>query len=80
MDKKLPTASAPMKKEELDQKDQANANGNRFVSNFRHSPDIENFYRFVFENSLRREAKMIFEKVLEKISRPKKKKKSKISH
>jgi hypothetical protein len=68
-----------VKKEGVEEVD-PNASGTKLLAGFRHNPDIENFYRFVYENSLRREAKMIFEKVLEKIARPKKKKKSKISH
>lgn len=43
--------------------------------NFRHGPDIENFYRFVHENELRREAKRILDFVFTKIARPSKKKK-----
>ena len=31
--------------------------------NFRSSGDVENFYRFVHENDLRAEAKMVFEKI-----------------
>lgn len=33
----------------------------RLPKNFRGSPDIENFYRFIYENNLRAEAKKIFE-------------------
>lgn len=39
----------------------------RTVKNFRHNPDVENFYRFVHENGLRRESKMIFDAVLKTI-------------
>jgi hypothetical protein len=39
----------------------------RTVKNFRHNPDIENFYRFIHENGLRREAKMIFDSVLKNV-------------
>ena len=33
------------------------------LRNFRNSADIENFYRFVYENELRREARMVFEAI-----------------
>ncbi|MEK7692337.1 MAG: hypothetical protein AAB425_15085 [Bdellovibrionota bacterium] len=32
--------------------------------NFRHHPDMENFYRFIFENDLRHEAKAILDTML----------------
>ena len=32
--------------------------------NFRHHPDMENFYRFIFENDLRHEALAIIDKML----------------
>ena len=35
--------------------------------NFRNSADVENFYRFIHENDLRKEAKLIFEKMHAKI-------------
>ena len=66
-------------KTEIEDNAEANINGNKIVTSFRHSPDIENFYRFVHENSLRKEARLIFEKVLAKIARPKKRKKAKIT-
>ena len=44
------------------------------VRNFRNSPDIENFYRFIHENDLRREAKMIFEAINAKVNKSAKKK------
>jgi len=44
------------------------------VRNFRNSPDIENFYRFVHENDLRREAKMIFEAINAKVNKTTKRK------
>lgn len=31
--------------------------------NFRKSEDVEGFYRFVFDNDLRREAKMVLDRV-----------------
>lgn len=43
------------------------------LRNFRSSADIENFYRFVFENDLRREAKMILESICKQINQKKKK-------
>ncbi|HAZ12045.1 MAG: hypothetical protein A2X86_06665 [Bdellovibrionales bacterium GWA2_49_15] len=33
------------------------------VKNFRELPDIENFYRFIYENDLRRETKMLLESI-----------------
>ena len=44
--------------------------------NFRNSPDIENFYRFVHENDLRKEAKAVLELVVA-AQKPKKKKRRK---
>jgi hypothetical protein len=52
----------------------------KVITGFRHSPDIENFYRFVHENALRREAKLLLERVIEKVYRQKKKKKNKMTH
>jgi hypothetical protein len=37
--------------------------------NFRSSPDIENFYRFVHENGLRRQAHIVFEMALKQLVR-----------
>lgn len=34
------------------------------LKNFRHHPDMENFYRFIYENDLRYEALHIFNKIL----------------
>jgi hypothetical protein len=42
--------------------------------NFRHSPDIENFYRFVHDNSLRHEAKVLFKALLDKVKKNSQKK------
>ncbi|MDH4469004.1 MAG: hypothetical protein QE271_13175 [Bacteriovoracaceae bacterium] len=36
---------------------------------FRATSDVENFYRFIHENSLRHEAKVLLEKVLEKVKK-----------
>ena len=36
---------------------------------FRGTSDVENFYRFIHENSLRHEAKVLLEKVLEKVKK-----------
>jgi hypothetical protein len=35
--------------------------------NFRSNPDIENFYRFVHETGLRRQAGMVFETALKQL-------------
>lgn len=75
MDKKL---IRPIKTE-IEDNAEGNLNGNKIVTSFRHSPDIENFYRFVHENSLRREARLIFEKVLARINKSKKKKKTRVT-
>jgi hypothetical protein len=59
--------------------DPAAAGAPKVLTGFRHSPDVENFYRFVHENSLRKETRMLLERVVEKIYRQKKKKKSKLT-
>ncbi|OIQ19062.1 MAG: hypothetical protein BM556_07185 [Bacteriovorax sp. MedPE-SWde] len=46
------------------------------IKNFRSSPDIENFYRFIHENGLRKEAKAVLELVNVTLN-PKAKKKRK---
>ncbi len=51
-----------------------NAESVKPVRNFRNSPDIENFYRFVHENDLRREAKLVFEALNAKINKTNKRK------
>ncbi|MEI8346271.1 MAG: hypothetical protein WCG27_02310 [Pseudomonadota bacterium] len=51
--------------------------GAKTIRNFRNAPDIEAFYRFVNNNDLRREAKLILEVVLGKVQSVKKKKKAK---
>ncbi len=43
---------------------------------FRNTAEIENFYRFIHENDLRKEAKMIFEQLHAHIKMQKKKKKT----
>lgn len=43
------------------------------VRNFRSSADVENFYRFVHENGLRREAKLIFNTIVSQLNKSKKK-------
>ena len=48
------------------------------LRNFRKSPEVENFYRFVSENDLRREAQMMLEVITSKIAQKKKKKSRKI--
>ena len=37
------------------------------VRDFRHNSEVENFYRFVHENGLRAEARMIINKVLDRM-------------
>ena len=48
--------------------------GVRTIRNFRSSADVENFYRFVNENSLRREAKMILEAIYARLTKDVKRK------
>lgn len=48
--------------------------GVRTLRNFRSSADVENFYRFVNENSLRREAKMILEAIYARLTKDVKRK------
>ncbi len=43
--------------------------------NFRHSADIENFYRFVYQKGLREEAKMLLKAFLATVVKPKKQRK-----
>ncbi len=43
------------------------------IRNFRSIPEIEAFYRFVNNNDLRREAKVLFEVVMNKIAEMRKK-------
>ena len=44
------------------------------VKSFRSNPDVENFYRFIYENGLRNEAKSCLEAVVKVINPPRKKK------
>lgn len=46
------------------------------VRNFRNATDVENFYRFLNDNDLRKEAKLALETVLNKLA-PKSKKRKK---
>jgi hypothetical protein len=48
------------------------------LKNFRSNGDIENFYRYIHENGLRREAFMMMEYAINKIGKVKKSKKSKL--
>jgi hypothetical protein len=41
------------------------------------NPDVENFYRFISENGLRREAHMIFTEIVNHLNPPKKKRRRK---
>lgn len=45
---------------------------NKSVKNFRNSVDIENFYRFIHENGLRRETISMLEFVHTSLAKPKK--------
>jgi len=44
--------------------------------NFRSVPDVENFYRFIYENDLRRETKLILETLWSRFVKKGKRKKS----
>ena len=47
------------------------------IKNFRSNADIENYYRYIHDNGLRREAFMLMEYAISKITKAKKAKKSK---
>jgi hypothetical protein len=46
------------------------------IKGFRNNSDIENFYRFVHENNLRVEAKVLMQTILDSISSKRKSKKN----
>jgi hypothetical protein len=50
----------------------ASESGAKGIKNFRSNVDIENFYRFINENDLRREATVMLEFVHSKLAKPKK--------
>jgi len=50
-------------------------NVNKSVKNFRSSTDIENFYRFIYDNNLRREASVILKNIYDSVTKPKKRNK-----
>lgn len=47
------------------------------IKNFRSNGDIENFYRYIHENGLRREAFMLMEYALSKVAKVRKGKRAK---
>lgn len=47
------------------------------IKNFRNNSDIENFYRYIHENGLRREAFMLMEYAISKVAKVKKSKRAK---
>lgn len=47
------------------------------IKNFRSNGDIENFYRYIHDNGLRREAFMMMEYALSKVAKVRKGKRSK---
>lgn len=49
------------------------------IKNFRTNGDIENFYRYIHENGLRREAFMLMEYAISKVSKARKTKNKKQS-
>lgn len=46
---------------------------NKGIRNFRTAADIENFYRFVQDNGLRREAHLVFSAIVTKLKQKEKK-------
>lgn len=50
----------------------------KVVKSFKSAADIENFYRFVYENDLRREAKMILGAIAAAANQSSKKKRRKV--
>jgi hypothetical protein len=47
------------------------------IKNFRSNGDIENFYRYIHDNGLRREAFMLMEYAISKVAKARKGKRSK---
>lgn len=47
------------------------------IKNFRQNGDIENFYRYIHDNGLRREAFMLMEYAISKVAKARKGKRSK---
>ncbi len=47
------------------------------IKNFRSNGDIENFYRYIHENGLRREAFMLMEYAISKVAKARKGKRAK---
>jgi hypothetical protein len=48
------------------------------IKNFRSNGDIENFYRYIHENGLRREAFMLMEYAISKVAKVRKGKRAKL--
>jgi len=46
------------------------------LKNFKLSPDIQNLYRFVYENNLRREARLMMSELVDKMKSTAKKKRA----
>lgn len=46
------------------------------LKNFRSNADIENFYRFIHDNGLRREASMLMEYAMDKLRKARKSKRA----
>lgn len=46
------------------------------LKNFRSNADIENFYRFIHDNNLRREASMMMEYAMDKLRKARKSKRA----
>ena len=47
----------------------------KVTRNFRTNPEVENFYRFIYENDLRAEAQKIFEQIVASMKKETKKRK-----
>jgi hypothetical protein len=50
----------------------------QILRNFRVAADVENFYRFIYENNLRSEAKLVFDSIIAVTSKKRKKRSKKV--
>lgn len=58
--------------------DEKTTTENMTIKNFRSNGDIENFYRYIHDNGLRREALMLMEYALSKVPKAKRGKRAKM--
>lgn len=66
-----------MSKTVVEEKDKAAIPEVMTIKNFRSNGDIENFYRYIHDNGLRREAFMMMEYAISKVAKVRKGKRSK---